>query len=153
MPLYHEKMKFITDSVPFTQIVLRGYVDLYSSYLNFSSNQELDVLKCIEYGVYPAYLITEEASHKLSKTLSNNLYATEYDRVKDKMISQYTQVKSVLDQVVGAQIVGRNVLAIGVVEVIYSNGVTVVANYTNAPYTYSKDLVINPMRAGVINNG
>lgn len=129
MSLYHEKMKFITDSVPFTQIVLRGYVDLYSSYLNFSSNQDLDALKCIEYGVYPAYLITEKASHELSDTLSNNLYATEYSRVRNKMVSNYTMIKTALDQVVGAQIVARNVLAVGVVEVTYSNGVSIVVDY------------------------
>ena len=134
MNLYHEKMKFITDSVPFTQIVLRGYVDLYSSYLNFSSNQDLDVLKCIEYGVYPAYLITEKASHELSNTLSNNLYATEYGRVKDKMINQYVMIKNVLDQVVGAQIVAREVLEVGVVEVSYSNGVSIVVDYNNMKY-------------------
>ena len=109
MNLYHEKMKFITDSVPFVQVVLRGYVDLYSSYLNFSSNQDLDVLKCIEYGVYPAYLITQEASHNLSKTLSNNLYATEYGRVRDKMIAQFNYIKSKLDMVNGCEIIGRNV--------------------------------------------
>ena len=140
MSLYHENMKFITDSVPFTQIVLRGYVDLYSTYLNFSSNQDLDVLKCIEYGVYPAYLITDKASHHLSDTLSNNLYATEYVRVRDKMISQYTKIKTALDPVAGAQIVGREVLALGVVEVTYSNGVAIVVDY-------------NTMEYEVINNG
>lgn len=153
MHLYHEMLKFVTDSVPFTQIVLRGYVDLYSSYLNFSSNQELDALKCIEYGVYPAYLVTQEPSHKLSKTLSNNLYATEYSRVKDQMVKQYADIKAALDPVVGAQIVGRNVLEVGVVEVIYSNGVTIVVNYTNDVYPYSSDVVINPMKAEVIING
>jgi hypothetical protein len=120
--------------------VLRGYVDLYSTYLNFSSNQDLDVLKCIEYGVYPAYLITDKASHHLSDTLSNNLYATEYGRVRDKMISQYTKIKTALDPVAGAQIVGREVLALGVVEVTYSNGVAIVVDY-------------NTMEYEVINNG
>ena len=137
MSLYHEKMKFITDSVPFLQIVLHGYVDLYSTYINFSSNQELDVLKCIEYGVYPAYLISAEPSHKLSKTLSNNLYATEYARVKEKMISQYSYIKARLDNVVGATIQDRQVLGLGVVEVTYSNNVKIVVNYSNSEFTYN----------------
>lgn len=149
MNLYHEKMKFITDSVPFVQVVLRGYVDLYSSYLNFSSNQDLDVLKCIEYGVYPAYLITQEASHNLSKTLSNNLYATEYGRVRDKMIAQFNYIKSKLDMVNGCEIIGRNVLGVGVVEVHYNNGATIVVNYTNQAYEYA-GVTINPMKAEVI---
>ena len=138
MSLYHEKMKFITDSVPFTQIVLRGYVDLYSTYLNFSSNQDIDVLKCIEYGVYPAYLITQEASHNLSKTLSNNLYATEYNRVKDRMFADYAKVKGALDNVVGAKIVEREVLELGVIEVTYSNGVKIVVDYNEMGFEVIK---------------
>ena len=138
MSLYHEKLKFITDSVPFTQIVLRGYVDLYSSYINFSSSQTIDVLKCIEYGVYPAYLITEQASHELSDSLSNNLYATEYSRVRDKMFTQYKLIKSALDNVIGAQIVGREVLAVGVVKVTYNNGVSIVVNYNTEGFEVIK---------------
>ena len=152
MNLYHEKLKFITDSVPFTQIVLRGYVDLYSSYLNFSSNQDIDALKCIEYGVYPAYLISKEASHELSDTLSNNLYATEYERVRNKMISQYEMIKTALDQVVGAEIVSREVLAAGVVEVTYNNGLSIVVNYTNDAVPY-KGVTVKKMGFEVINNG
>lgn len=152
MSLYHEKLKFVTDSVPFTQIVLRGYMDLYSSYLNFSSNQDIDALKCIEYGVYPAYLISKEASHKLSDTLSNNLYATEYERVRNKMISQYEMIKTALDQVVGAEIVSREVLAAGVVEVTYNNGVSIVVNYTNDAVPY-KGVTVKRMGFEVINNG
>ena len=154
MDLYHERMRFITDSVPFVQIVLHGYMDMYSTYLNFSSNQELDSLKCVEYGVYPAYLITEEASHNLSNTLSSDLFATEYGRVKDKMFSQYKFIKGALDNVVGAQIVSRNVLDLGVVEVTYSNGVSIIVNYTNDAYLHkASGKTINTMGYEVIING
>ena len=154
MNLYHERMRFITDSVPFVQIVLHGYMDMYSTYLNFSSNQELDSLKCVEYGVYPAYLITEEASHNLSNTLSSDLFATEYDRVKDKMFSQYKFIKGALDNVVGAQIVSRTVLDLGVVEVTYSNGVSIIVNYTNDAYLHkASGKTINTMGYEVIING
>lgn len=154
MDLYHERMRFITDSVPFAQIVLRGYIDMYSTYLNFSSNQDLDGLKCIEYGVYPAYLITKEASHNLSNTLSSDLFATEYSRVKDKMFSQYEFIKEALDNVVGAQIVDRNVLKLGIVEVVYSNGVTIVVNYTNNSYLHrSSGRQVKSMGYEVIING
>jgi hypothetical protein len=154
MDLYHERMRFITDSVPFVQIVLHGYMDMYSTYLNFSSNQELDSLKCVEYGVYPAYLITEEASHNLSNTLSSDLFATEYGRVKDKMFSQYKFIKGALDNVVGAQIVSRTVLDLGVVEVTYSNGVSIIVNYTNDAYLHkASGKTIKNMGYEVIING
>lgn len=152
MDLYHERLIFITDSIPFTQMILRGYMDLYSNYLNFSSNADMDTLRCVEYGVYPSYLITKEASHKLSNTLSNNLYATEFAKVSRDIESQYKFVKGALDNVVGAEIVGREVLGLGIVKVDYSNGKSIVVNYTEKPYQNGA-LNVESMGYEVVNNG
>lgn len=132
--LYHGRLRFITDSVPFLQIVLRGYVDYYSSYLNFSTNQDIDLLKCIEYGSNPAYLITYGESHLLSNTLSNHLYATHFASNKDKMIHQIRTISDALNSVVGSSIVNREVIESGVVKVTYSNGNMIYVNYTNSEY-------------------
>ena len=131
-PLYHGRQRYITDSVPFLQIVLRGYVDYYSSYLNFSTNQTIDTLKCIEYGSNPAYLVTYEPSHLLSNTLSNHLYATHFDSNKESIIEHTRMITEALSGVVGERIVAREVLALGVVKVSYSNGTVIYVNYTNS---------------------
>lgn len=140
-PLYHGRLRFITDSVPFLQIVLRGYVDYYSTYLNFSTNQEIDVLKCIEYGSNPAYLISYEESHLLSNTLSNHLYATHYGSNKQTMIAQINEITNALSGVVGQSIVARDVLEAGVIVVTYSNNVKIYVNYTNSDYTVNNVVV------------
>lgn len=152
MDLYHERLLFVTDSVPLTQIILRGYMDLYSNYLNFSSNADIDTLKCVEYGVYPSYLVTAEASHNLSNTLSSNLYATEFNKVSRDIEIQYNFIKGALDNVIGAEIVGREVLGIGVVEVQYSNGKSIIVNYTNEAYK-NGGLNVESMGYEVVNNG
>lgn len=134
-PLYHGRLRFITDSVPFLQIVLRGYVDYYSTYLNFSTSQNIDVLKCIEYGSNPAYLVSYEPSHLLSNTLSNHLYATHFESNKETIIAQTTKITEALSGVVGETIVARSVLLKGVVKVTYSNGTSIYVNYTDSPQT------------------
>ena len=136
MPLYHDRSRFITDSVPFLQILLRGYVDYYSTYLNFSTNQEIDLLKCIEYGSNLAYLISYEESYKVANTLSSHLYATHYESNKKIMFEQINSASVALNQVVGQGIENRVVLAIGVVEVTYTNGVKIYVNYTDQPQTF-----------------
>lgn len=136
MPLYHDRSRFITDSVPFLQILLRGYVDYYSTYLNFSTNQEIDLLKCIEYGSNLAYLISAEESYLIANTLSSHLYATHYESNKKIMFEQINSASVALNQVVGQGIENRVVLAIGVVEVTYTNGVKIYVNYTDQPQTF-----------------
>ena len=141
MPLYSERSRFVTDSVPFLQILLKGYIDYYSPFLNFSSNIDLDVLKCIEYGVNPAYLITKQPSYLLSNTLSSDYYATYYSSVADMIKEEYALISSALNQVSGATIEGRIIPIEGVSVVTYSNGKKVIVNYTNNDYTYEGHLV------------
>ena len=141
MPLYSERTRFVTDSVPFLQVVLKGYIDYYSPYLNFSSNIDLDVLKCIEYGVNPSYLITKQPSYLLSNTLSSNFYATHYESVSEMIIEEYKEISAVLNQVKGSTITDRIIPLEGISVVTYSNGKKVIVNYTNNQYTYEGTLV------------
>ena len=90
--------------------------------------------------------------YKLSNTLSNNLYATEFAKVSRDIESQYKFVKGALDNVVGAEIVGREVLGLGIVKVDYSNGKSIVVNYTEKPYQNGA-LNVESMGYEVVNNG
>lgn len=137
MQLYSARYRFVTDSVPFLEIVLKGYIDYYSPYLNFSSNIDLDVLKCIEYGVNPAFLITEKQSYLLSDTLASNYYATYYESLESIIINKYNYINDALKQVTGATITNRNILEEGISLVTYSNGVKIIVNYTKDAYNYS----------------
>lgn len=139
--LYHDRQRFITDSVPFLQIVLRGYIPYYSSFLNFSSNQELDVLKCVEYGVYPAYLLTYESSYLLAGTMSKNFYASTFSSNEDDIVSQYSYIISALNNVIDEQITSRVILENGVVKVGYSNGVYIYVNYQEETVVYDNIVI------------
>lgn len=141
MPLYSARYRFVTDSVPFLEIVLKGYIDYYSPYLNFSSNIDLDVLKCIEYGVSPAYLITEKESFNLSNTLSSNYYATYYATVEEIIKDNYQYINNALKEVIGEEIINREIVEEGISVISYSNGKKIIVNYTNDSYTYQGTLV------------
>lgn len=135
MPLYHSKLRFVTDSVPFMQILLRGYIDYYSTYLNFSTNQEIDFLKAIEYGSNLSYLISKNESYELANTLSSHLYATHFESNKDLILSQINSSKDVLNEINGKRIIDREVLEIGVSKVVYESGIEVYVNYNSSDVT------------------
>lgn len=136
MPLVHERLKIFTDSVPFLPIVLSGYVPTYASYLNFSANMNIDILKAIDYGVYPAYLITKEPSHLLSNTLSREYYGSYYGNLKDYIIENYHFINNALKNVIGEEIVSRTVIEEGIIATKYANDIEIIINYTREPYEY-----------------
>jgi len=145
MPLLHERLKFFTDSVPFLQIALSGYLPYYSSYLNFSANMSMDVLKVIDYGSYPSYLITKQPSHLLTNTMSRGFYGSYYGNLNDYIINNYHYINDALKNVVGHEIVSRNVITDGVVVVKYDNGYEIFINYTHEVYDNQNGIVVDPV--------
>ncbi len=141
-PLYSSQYIFETDTVPFLEIVLRGYVDMYSPLLNYSPDIEEESLRMIEYGVYPSFLLTAQAPYLLIDTPSKNIISSKYDDLKESMIEQYKKVNNALKYVKKQRIVSREVLSDKVVRVGYSNGVSIIVNYTESPFPY-KGKVVN----------
>ena len=65
-----------TDTVPFLQIVLSGSMEVYATYANFSFYTETDILRMIDYNVYPSFILTHDPSYELISTNSSNFYST-----------------------------------------------------------------------------
>lgn len=135
IPMYSSNYVFETDTVPFLQIVLKGYIPYFAPFSNFNANPSEDVLRMIEYGTYPSFLLTDQPSHLLKETPSNGVYTSEFNLWKDEIVEQYKMVEESLGQVEGATITAREIPKAGVVEVTYSNGKMIIVNYTDSPYS------------------
>lgn len=92
MPMYSSNYMFVTDTVPFLQIVLKGYSPYYATFSNFSHNPKEEVLRMIEFGAYPSFYLTKESAQLLLKTPSKGLYTSEFDIWKEEVIRQYKLV-------------------------------------------------------------
>lgn len=134
IPMDSSEYVLSQETVPFMQIVLRGYVNYYGQCLNFSANPKVDLLKSIDYGCYPSYIITNEDPINLLDTQSNWIYSSKYSVWKNRILSDYKTISSVLNKVAGATITNRESLSNGIVKVSYSNGVKIYINYTSSKY-------------------
>lgn len=123
-----------TDTVPFMQMVLKGYIDCYASYSNFNADRQKEILKMVELGLYPAWIVTEEDSVELFNTSSSWLYTSQFSIWKEQMIEEYYAVADGLNAVRNAHMTDHQILAEDVVMVTYDNGVTITVNYGDTPY-------------------
>ena len=135
MPLSTSGYLYTTDVVPFLPIVFSGYVPTYGPALNFSANTRLDQLRLVDFGVYPAYFVTAEATDKILNTRANWIYTSSYAQWGGAIRDTYAWMNSLLAPVKGQAIVARTVLQPGVVATTYANGRQIVVNYTDQPYT------------------
>ena len=116
-------------------IVLSRYVPYYDTAHNSSSDLRADLLRHADYGVYPAYFLTQEVTANILNTPSNWIYTSSYDQWGAEVESTYQWLNNLLGPVKGAHIVARQPLADGVMLTRYSNGRQIIVNYTNTPYS------------------
>ena len=134
IPSSHSGYMVFSDTVPFMQMVLKGYVDYYAPYSNFNADRQMEMLQMVEQGAYPSWIVTGQNSLELLNTPSSWLYTSEFSVWKGEMVEEYQYVAPALNAVLGAEIVSHEQLAEGIVCVSYDNGVSIVVNYTNADF-------------------
>jgi len=134
MPISSSGYLYTTDTVPFLEIVLAGYIPYYGTALNFSSNLRLDLLRHADFGVYPAFFLTQEQTANILNTPSVWIYTSSIAQWQEDIEQSYRWLNSLLAPTKGERIVARDVLIPGIVSTTYSNGKRIVVNYTESPY-------------------
>jgi len=135
IPMENSQYLIFTDSVPFLQILLKGYIPYFGEALNFNADTTNQLLKMVEYGAYPSYYLTMEDSIELFDTASAWLYTSQYEIWKEQILNEYEYINMALSKVRGSNIVSRTVLSENVVCIGYSNDVSIYVNYTNSDFT------------------
>ncbi len=128
-------------SVPFIQLVLGGYMDMYSEYLNFASDETTTLLRLVEYGVFPSYVFTGGTTYDLKLTNSSQVYISQYEILKDRVDAYYDEINDGLKVTINNEMTDHMFIAEGVVLVTYLDNTQILINYTNDTYTYNETVV------------
>lgn len=135
MPLSDNGYIFTHEAVPFLPIVLAGSVPYYGEALNFSPNLEEDILRHLDFGMYPSYFLTHEPTVNMLNTASNWIYTSSYAQWREPIQRTYRRMNALLGPVRGQEIVARRRLADGVFATTYANGQHIVVNYSARPFS------------------
>jgi hypothetical protein len=140
-PVFSTQFLVETDTVPFLQMVLNGSMEMYAPYSNFSFYTPKDVLRMIDYNLYPSFVLSQDPAYNLALTNANRFYSTEYTEYKTLIISIYKDVNRVLKEVIGAQWIDRQVLENGLILNTYDNGKKILINYTESALTVNGKII------------
>lgn len=154
-PVGHSQYIFETDAVPFLQIVLNGTMEVYAPYANFSFYTQADILKMIDYNLFPSFVLTKEPSYLLADTVSADLYSTEYTLYGELIETVYREVNEVLSQVSGYEWTNRIVEKEGVIVNVYTKGneeKKVIINYTQDTQTVD-GVKVDALSAAAVQSG
>ncbi len=97
--------------------------------MHLSSNQEINLLKSIEYGATPSFLLTAKDPSLLKDTSYTHLYSTKYTQQKENILHYGRQMDQVISAVGSNKIVAHEIIHLDIVRVTYSNGCIIYFNY------------------------
>jgi len=134
MPLTNSGYLFTTEAVPFLPIVLAGYVPAYGPALNFSSNLQADLLRHVDFNVYPSFFVSHDLTAKILRTSSSWIFTSAAAQWTPEIERTYQWLNGLLGPVRGAEIVARQRLAQDVSATTYSNGLEIIVNFGDQPF-------------------
>lgn len=124
-----------TAAVPFIQMVLGGKVPYSSQPINLEENIRGVLLKCIESGTTPTFLLSYKNTSALKQTKYTDYYSIDYEILKKTVLESYGYVDRVVTATGGTSVIKHVILADGVTVSTYANGIRVYVNNTDKPYT------------------
>lgn len=152
MPLGDNGYIYTSEAVPFLPIVLAGYVPYYGPALNFSPNVQADLLRHVDFGVYPSYFLTYQPTAEMLNTRSSWIYTSSYAQWGEQIRRTYRWLDGLLGPVRGQEIIARQKLAEDVFAITYANGRQIIVNYTERPVTH-QGMTIAAGDAALLENG
>jgi hypothetical protein len=131
IPMVSSQYLFETDTVPFLQIVLKGSMDYYAPFTNQGFYSQNSILKMIEYGSYPSFIVAAAENYKFANTPLVDLFSVNFQDWEGTIEDVYSQVSKALAAVEGAKIKEHRMVAAGVARVTYDNGTAIYVNYNS----------------------
>ncbi len=130
-PLSSSGYAYITDTVPFMAIAMSGLTDLFSEPLNFIANRDVYILKMIEYGLYPSYVLTSKDAFMLRGSDDTETFSSEYRLWEPVIMADVAMINDALGRVVGQPITDHEYLGQSVYVTSYANGIRIAVNYSD----------------------
>ena len=140
VPLESSNYRYACASVPFMSMVLHGYKNYAGGALNLAGDYEASLLKAIENGASPYFVVASNNTAVLKDytySILANYYSVRYVIWKEQIVESYNMLNGALKSVKNATIDKHEFLDRDrkIVKVTYSNGDVFYLNYLIKDYT------------------
>ncbi|WP_424768232.1 DUF5696 domain-containing protein [Paenibacillus sp. sgz302251] len=133
IPLDSSHFTYESETVPFFQIAIHGLIPYTAAPSNLQDDPRIGLLRSLEYGASPSYIMTHEPTNKLKRTMADVLFSTDYSKLMQPSVSEYKEVSSILNKVADQPIVNHEQFAPRLYKTTYGNGTEIIVNYNDKP--------------------
>ena len=137
IPISANDYFIVDEEIPFYQMVIHGSINYGGDEINLSDSTDENelILRLIEYGASPHFILSYSSSNELKYTGLNRMYSTMYTDWKEDIAKIYSDVNVALKNVQGSIMTGHEEIQTDVKKVTYDNGVIFYINKSGADVT------------------
>ena len=135
IPFSHSRYDVEDEAIPFYQLVVSGLLPYASEAVNLSGDPDAMILKCLETGSDPHFVLTAAESSVIKETPLNRLYGADYERWKNFITSAFSELRTAFNEIGSRTIVSHELLEPGVTKSTYANGGSVIIDHIAGSYT------------------
>ena len=135
LPMYNNGYEFTFTDVPFAQIALHGLVTYTETAHNLTFDGTIQLLRQLETGAAPYYILTDAESSVFLNTRLNDIYTSQYKTWADTAAKDYKVLAEVLNGYCDKEITDHNIITTDVRATVYGGERVVIVNYGKTDYT------------------
>ena len=137
-----------SEAVPFYSMVVHGSINIAGTPINMSGDLRYDVLKALENGASPYFVLAYQNSSRLKESSwwkLRSYYAVDYETWRPSMIETYNALNGLLAPVKAKLITNHEILERNVVKVTYEDGTAFGLNYNGEKQVTVDGKTIEPL--------
>ncbi len=131
LPQCSRNYEIIDQGIPFYQMVLRGYIPYAGEPGNLTKRSQTYLLKLLETGAVPYYLLSYADSVEVKASRFESLYSINYLEHSENIVNVYSNVNSILKSIWHERIIEHESLGINVYRTQYEGGTSIIVNYNS----------------------
>ena len=127
--------------LPFYEMVFKGYVPMSCQSINLSDITKTELLKAVQCGIGLSFTVCGDETLDYSTSKFPQLLSGSYENSKESIIEMVKDTQDVLKEQAGAQLNGVKMISVDVYQSDFSNGNSVIVNYSDKDYNYNGYIV------------
>lgn len=143
-PLFNGGYDALDATVPFYELVYRGYIPLYSEPMNLAINCRELLLSAVEAGVSPSFMLAKDSDASLAESVTIDFYGISYDGHKELLKDMVGELNDYLETIGSAKIQSHQILQNELTRTVFDNGVQVIVNHSDDDIIYN-DMTVKAM--------
>ena len=130
-PSRSSEQDIFSESIPFYQMVFKGYMSISSEAVNHTGNRTRSVLQAVESGTGLTYGLYYNYGSELTDSMYTVFNTGDYENIKQSVIEEVNGLREYYSAVRGATVVKHEILGNGLRRTVFNNGTEVYVNYND----------------------